>query len=36
MQKTEYVEYRNGDTLLETYVAYDDALTGRRPLDVAP
>lgn len=31
MLRTEYVEYRDGDTLLEAYVAYDDALSGKRP-----
>jgi len=29
--KTEVVEYRHGDVLLEGYLAYDDALTGKRP-----
>ncbi len=28
---TETVEYRHGDTVLEGYLAYDDALTGPRP-----
>ena len=29
--KTEVVEYKDGDTVLEGFVAYDDAKTGRRP-----
>jgi len=29
--KTEVVEYRHGDGVLEGYLAYDDALTGKRP-----
>lgn len=29
--KLETVEYKQGDTVLEGYVAYDDALTGKRP-----
>lgn len=28
---TKTVEYRQGDTVLEGYVAYDDAVTGQRP-----
>jgi len=36
MLKTEYVENREGDNLVEAYVAYDDALTYKPPLDVAP
>ncbi|HEX9191436.1 MAG TPA: dienelactone hydrolase family protein, partial [Candidatus Deferrimicrobiaceae bacterium] len=29
--KTEVVEYRHGDVVLEGYLAYDDAVKGRRP-----
>ncbi|MBE7558747.1 dienelactone hydrolase family protein [bacterium] len=29
--KTEAVEYRDGDVVLEGYLAYDDATAGRRP-----
>ena len=29
--RTETVEYRDGDTILEGYLAYDDAAKGRRP-----
>jgi len=29
--KTEAVEYRHGDTVLEGYMAYDDAVQGKRP-----
>ena len=29
--KTESVEYRDGDTVLEGYIAYDDAVEGKRP-----
>lgn len=29
--KTETVEYRQGDAVLEGYLAYDDALAGKRP-----
>jgi dienelactone hydrolase len=29
--KTELIDYRDGDTLLEGYLAYDDTLTGKRP-----
>ncbi len=29
--KTEVVEYRHGDVVLEGYLAYDDALRGKRP-----
>lgn len=36
MLNTEYVEYRDGDTLLEAYVAYEGALTETPALDVAP
>jgi hypothetical protein len=28
---TEAVDYRDGDTVLEGYLAYDDALAGKRP-----
>ncbi len=28
---TENVEYKQGDTTLEGYLAYDDSLTGKRP-----
>jgi dienelactone hydrolase len=28
---TEVVEYKQGDTTLEGYLAYDDAITGKRP-----
>src|SRR5690606_24989527 len=31
MLKTEYLEYRDGDAVLEAYVAYDDAVTEPRP-----
>lgn len=31
MLKTEYVEYRDGDVILEAYVAYDESITGKRP-----
>src|SRR5262245_34736929 len=29
--QTEVVEYRQGDTVLEGWLAYDDAVAGRRP-----
>jgi dienelactone hydrolase len=29
--KTETVEYKHGDVVLEGYLAYDDAITGKRP-----
>lgn len=29
--KSERVEYRHGDQVLEGYLAYDDAITGKRP-----
>ena len=29
--KTEWVEYTHGDVKLKGYLAYDDALTGKRP-----
>ncbi|MGE5301604.1 MAG: dienelactone hydrolase family protein [Acidobacteriota bacterium] len=29
--RTETVEYRDGDTILEGYLAYDDAVEGKRP-----
>lgn len=29
--KTEVVEYRHGDVVLEGYLAYDDAFSGKRP-----
>jgi dienelactone hydrolase len=29
--KTELIDYRDGNTLLEGYLAYDDSLTGKRP-----
>lgn len=29
--RTERIEYRHGDTLLEGYLAYDDAVAGKRP-----
>jgi len=29
--KTQTVEYKQGDVVLEGYLAYDDALTGKRP-----
>jgi dienelactone hydrolase len=29
--KTEIVEYKHGDTILEGYLAYDDSLKGKRP-----
>lgn len=31
MLKTEYIEYRDGDQVLEAYVAFDDAVTEKRP-----
>ena len=29
--KTEVVEYRHGDVVLEGYLAYDDSIQGKRP-----
>src|SRR5687767_15194345 len=29
--KTREIEYKHGDTVLKGFVAYDDALTGKRP-----
>jgi dienelactone hydrolase len=29
--KTEVIEYRHGDAVLEGYLAYDDAIVGKRP-----
>jgi len=29
--KTEVIEYKHGDTVLEGYLAYDDAIEGKRP-----
>ena len=29
--KTQWVDYKQGDTALQGYLAYDDSLTGRRP-----
>src|SRR6266446_10084787 len=29
--KTQYVDYKHGDTALSGYLAYDDSLTGKRP-----
>src|SRR5207302_5280388 len=29
--KTQIVEYKQGDTVLEGFVAYDDAMEGKRP-----
>jgi dienelactone hydrolase len=29
--KTEIIEYKQGDTVLEGFLAYDDAVTGKRP-----
>ncbi len=29
--KSQLVEYKDGDTVLEGYVSYDDAITGKRP-----
>jgi dienelactone hydrolase len=29
--KTEWVDYKDGDTALQGYLAYDDSLTGKRP-----
>jgi dienelactone hydrolase len=29
--RTEQIEYRHGDKLLEGYLAYDDTMTGKRP-----
>ena len=29
--RTERIEYRHGDTLLEGYLAYDDTMTGKHP-----
>ena len=31
MLKTEYIEYRDGDTVLEAYVAYDEGATDKKP-----
>jgi dienelactone hydrolase len=31
MLKTEYIEYRDGDVELEAYVAFDEAITQKRP-----
>jgi len=31
MMKTEYVEYRDGDTVLEAYIAFDDEIAGKLP-----
>ena len=31
MIKTQIVEYREGDTVCEGYLAYDDAKSGKRP-----
>lgn len=29
--KTQYLDYKQGDTLLSGYLAYDDSITGKRP-----
>ncbi|MGA2152580.1 MAG: dienelactone hydrolase family protein, partial [Geobacteraceae bacterium] len=29
--RTEQIEYKHGDTLLEGFLAYDDTVTGKRP-----
>jgi dienelactone hydrolase len=29
--KTQWIDYRDGDTALQGYLAYDDSLTGKRP-----
>lgn len=29
--RTEFIEYKDGDTLLEGYLAYDDSAVGKRP-----
>ena len=29
--RTEVVEYKHGDVVLEGYLAYDDAVKGKRP-----
>src|ERR1700691_1082649 len=29
--KTQWVDYKQGDTELQGYLAYDDAITGKRP-----
>ena len=29
--KTQYVDYMHGNTALKGYLAYDDAITGKRP-----
>ncbi|MCC6694027.1 MAG: dienelactone hydrolase family protein [Candidatus Hydrogenedentes bacterium] len=29
--RTEMIEYKDGDTILEGYLAYDDAVSGKRP-----
>jgi len=29
--QTEVIEYRHGDIVLEGYLAYDDAIAGKRP-----
>lgn len=31
MLKTEYIEYRDGDVVLEAYVAFDESITEKRP-----
>lgn len=31
MLKTEYIEYRDGDTVLEAYIAYDEDAAGKKP-----
>ncbi|TFH75876.1 carboxymethylenebutenolidase [Gammaproteobacteria bacterium LSUCC0112] len=31
MLKTEYIEYRDGETVLEAYIAYDGSISGKRP-----
>ncbi len=28
MLKTEYIEYRDGETVLEAYIAYDESVSG--------
>ena len=29
--KTQWIDYKEGDTALQGYLAYDDAISGKRP-----
>ena len=29
--RTDVIDYKHGDTILEGYLAYDDAIQGKRP-----